>query len=151
MRDHNAPHPYEPHHRLFGCQLKMRRAHTHFKALHEAINEFTGRNPYEVINDFKPEISYYAVRFKVREWPSPAWSPILGDIVHNMRSALDHLAWQLVLRNRSKPSTGNLFPIFTKDPLDPAAHATVGEYKTARKRWKDRIRGMNPGDVALIQ
>jgi hypothetical protein len=26
----------------------------------------------------------------------------LGDIVHNLRCALDHLAWQLVLANRSR-------------------------------------------------
>lgn len=151
MNNPNASHSYHPYHQLFGCQLKMRRAQEHFHALSNTINEFTGGNPYEIVNDFKPEINYYALRFKVREWPSPTWSPIIGDMVHNMRSALDHLTWQLVLRNSRKPSTGNLFPIFTKDPLDPTAYVTEGEYKTAHKRWKDRIRGMHPHDVDILK
>lgn len=110
-----------------------------------------GRNPYEVIHEFEPESNQYVVRVKVREWPPPEWSPIIGDIVHNTRSALDHLAWQLVIKNGRKPSGGNLFPIFTKDPLDPDAHAGAGEFKTAQKRWKDRIKGMHPDDVAILK
>jgi len=48
-------------------------------------------------------------------------SVILGDLVYNLRSALDHLVWQLVLRDGNEPSDANQFPIcdtregFTKE------------------------------------
>ena len=34
-----------------------------------------------------------------------------GDMIHNLRSALDHLAWQLVLANAMTPSGDTSFPI----------------------------------------
>jgi hypothetical protein len=151
MSDHNAPHPYHPYHPLAGCQLKMVRANEHGKTLNDAIDEFTGRNPYETVNDFKPEIGHYVTRFKVREWPDPAWSPIVGDIVYNVRSALDHLAWQLVRRNRRTPTGTTTFPIFCQDPFNPAAHPSVTEYERALKRWNAQTKRMHSGDIALLK
>ena len=40
-----------------------------------------------------------------------AWSIRIGEILHNLRSALDHLVWQLVLANGQKPEHHNGFPI----------------------------------------
>lgn len=147
----NNPHPYHPYHQLYGCQLKLHRAQEHFDALQDSMREFLGRNPYELVNKFESDSCQNVMSINIRKQPPPAWSPAIGDIVYGMRSALDHLAWQLVIRNGRKPSTGNLFPIFTKDPLDPNAHASEGEFKTARKRWKDQVRGMHPDDVALLK
>jgi hypothetical protein len=40
------------------------------------------------------------------------WGTMLGDAVHNFRSALDHLVWQLILLNTGKDgTTENQFPI----------------------------------------
>ena len=39
------------------------------------------------------------------------WSVITGEILYNMRSALDHLVWQLVLNNEQTPGRHNEFPI----------------------------------------
>ena len=39
------------------------------------------------------------------------WSIILGEILYNLRSALDHLVWQLVLANGQTPGRHNEFPI----------------------------------------
>jgi hypothetical protein len=152
MSNPNVPHAYHPSHQLVGCQLKMTRAKQHIHALHDAIDEFTGRGPYEIVNDFKPEVSYYACRFKVRERPSLYWSPTLGDIVHNMRSSLDHLAWQLVIRNGRNPNSfRSQFPTFTRDPFDPSVHRCPEAAKRARVSWKSQTRGMPRSDVALIK
>jgi hypothetical protein len=44
--------------------------------------------------------------------PIPPELPALfGDALHNMRSALDHLAWQLVLRNGGVPTETTSFPV----------------------------------------
>ena len=39
------------------------------------------------------------------------WSVIVGEILHNLRSALDHLVWQLVIANGETPGRRNEFPI----------------------------------------
>ena len=39
------------------------------------------------------------------------WSLILGDLLHNLRSALDHLAWQLVVDGGGTPSQDTNFPV----------------------------------------
>jgi hypothetical protein len=130
----------------------MRRSHTHFKALDDAIDEFTGRKPYEVVHDFESEPGNQLMRFEIRERPSPAWSPIVGDIVYNVRSALDHLAWQLVIRNERNPRSHRpQFPIFTRDPLDPSIYSDPEEAKRARVSWKNQVRGMHKADVELLK
>lgn len=40
-----------------------------------------------------------------------SWSVIFGEILYNLRSALDHLVWQLVLANGQTPGRHNAFPI----------------------------------------
>jgi hypothetical protein len=45
---------------------------------------------------------------------------LIGDVVHNLRSALDHLAWQPVLRAGGEPDWRTQFPIFsTEAAYDP--------------------------------
>ena len=47
---------------------------------------------------------------------------VIGDIAHNLRSALDHSTWQLVLANGGKPkpgSRGTRFPILFERPEKP--------------------------------
>ncbi len=41
----------------------------------------------------------------------PIAATIAGDIVHNLRSALDHLAWQLVLLDNGRPTEDTSFPL----------------------------------------
>ena len=45
----------------------------------------------------------------------PEWGIILGDVMHNARSALDHLVWQLVLANGQRPGKHSAFPICTTE------------------------------------
>src|SRR3954447_12706375 len=102
------------YHELFGCQLKLRRVQHHADALQSALDGFLGRKPYTIIQELHPQLAEHTLWAKVREEPPPEWSPIIGDIIHNWRSALDHLAYQLVIRNGRKPSGSTQFPIFSK-------------------------------------
>jgi len=133
---------YESPHPLSGCQLKMRRADEHFEALQNSMHDFMRRDPYEVIQDFDSEANQYVVRVKVRERPPIEWSPIIGDIIHNIRSSLDHLAWQLVKRNAEEPIPGKTqFPIFSKDPFDRNAFAKTKDWNLYDVvKWRGRGR-----------
>lgn len=51
------------------------------------------------------------------EPPIPGhWSALVGDILHNLRCALDHLAWQLVLACGGEPTKNTAFPILLQKP-----------------------------------
>ena len=115
------------------------------------LMRFLGREPYTIIVQRQPKLHEYIVRTKVREEPPPDWSPIIGDVVHNWRSALDHLAWQLVIRNKRKPSGGTQFPIFSKSPFDASLYPNIKEAEDTLKRWNRQVKGMHSGDVALIE
>jgi hypothetical protein len=41
---------------------------------------------------------------------------LLGDYIHNLRCALDHLVWQLVLLSNNKPGWDNQFPVSLSGP-----------------------------------
>ena len=83
------------------------------------VNTFGG----EIHNDGRQHI--YRVK---RAGPQdPTWSAIIGDCVHNLRAALDHLAWQLVLASGNRPDLTTQFPI-----------------RTSRCRWNPRTRCPEP-------
>ena len=64
---------------LAGSRLKQRRALEHLKGLKEEIERFYKTEPYTV-----------------------------GDILHNLRSMLDHIVWQLTIANGHTPPS---FPL----------------------------------------
>jgi hypothetical protein len=87
-----------------GCWAKLRRAEEHLVHLRERVQGFVDGNAYGV----EPDYDFYAGEVVVygkalREPPIAEWGVIIGDIVHNLRSALDHLVWQLTLINGRTP------------------------------------------------
>lgn len=136
---------YESPHPLSGCQLKLDRAYEHVEALNREIGAFLRRKPYEPLDKFDREADEYIVWMRVRDTPPVRWSIIIGEMVHNLRSALDHLAWQLVKANEGNPTRDTGFPIFTQDPFAENANERTLE------RWEAMTAGMLPDDVAIIQ
>src|SRR5439155_21053237 len=97
------------------------------EAFKSEIAAYKTREPYAVIGEYqldRPDGQHYVFRVRIFEEPDPRWGLIAGDFVHNIRSALDYLAWQLVILNGKRPNSAVQFPIFT----------TCGEFVTKGKR-----------------
>jgi hypothetical protein len=97
---------------LDGVFAKVVRAYQHLQEFHKALGDFQDGSPYAsalTLNE-NPEL----VDLTIRPVPFPAELPILlGDWAHNLRSALDHLAWQLVIdHGGNAPNKHTSFPIF---------------------------------------
>lgn len=91
-----------------GVRAKIARAGTHLAQLGVAFASFseTEPKPYMLDNVVNPATG---LREKVvlRADPLPPEIPlIIGDAVHNLRSALDHLMRQLVIASGRRPSDG---------------------------------------------
>jgi hypothetical protein len=132
--------------------LKMQRAQKHFEELEDAVQTFLRSYPYTAVHEEDVEPHHYVARLKVIREPPPELSPIIGDIIHNGRSALDHLVWLLIKMVGRDPELGRpQFPIFTKDPFDPSAFANAKDHKRALKVWENQTRGLAPLHVGIIK
>lgn len=55
----------------------------------------------------------------------PQLPMLFGDVVHNYRTALDHLAWSLVKLAHFNPSNKTFFPVKEIEPLDGGENITI--------------------------
>lgn len=117
---------------LGGPIAKLDRAKTHFQALNKSIGAFKRSKTHDfVVTKFDPNTGEKVVQLKILKEPkNPEWGLLLGDMVHNLRSALDHLVWQLVILNGEKPRRQNQFPII----------GTENEYWKVPKNRSESVR-----------
>jgi len=99
-------------HPLADFRLKLNRANAHLHALQREVDAWFEQHPYGVTGKYDagpPEKYVLYLRF-FEELPRE-WGLLIGDFVHNARSALDYLAWQLVQANHGTPTRRTQFPI----------------------------------------
>jgi hypothetical protein len=110
--------------RLAGVDAKLKRADVHLAVLGAAIDVFLSADNYRFVGDQvpDPETGYEQriIHLEVDEFPPDAvWGPMIGDVVHNLRSALDHLAWETARPGSRHSSAHDIeFPIFFGHPDD---------------------------------
>jgi hypothetical protein len=80
--------------------MKLKRAYLHLNELQQSMKAFVQSNPYKSwVDPMKPEPPYvesFIVRVKEEKRPPrEEWGAVIGDVVHNLRSSLDHLIWEL--------------------------------------------------------
>lgn len=95
---------------LEGIRLKIARAKTHIDNLNRSMRRFMDSNPYGIEVEQYTETMYRSV-LRIYKGPPLNWSLTAGDAIHNLRSALDHLAWQLALKTTNEPFRYTAFPI----------------------------------------
>jgi hypothetical protein len=99
--------------RLTRILLKVERAKKHLRDLEADVQAFNKTSPYVVQTKRDPQsrrLIYYVA--SVKEVPT-ILAAITGDVLQNLRSALDHLAYELVLigTGGSGPTRHVYFPI----------------------------------------
>jgi hypothetical protein len=99
-------------HPLAGYGWKRLRARQHFDTLHGEIDDFLTTRPFRLSTQFAPHARKYLIKAHVLKEPPLSLSVLIGDCLYNLRSALDHLAWQLAIYNGNQPSSHTEFPIF---------------------------------------
>jgi hypothetical protein len=101
-----------PHHPLHGFRLKLNRAQTHAEALDAEIKAWFDNHPYAVFSEYKPgPPEQYVFKTRFFEAIPASWGITLGDFAHNARSALDHLAYQVVMAGNGGMDERTQFPI----------------------------------------
>ena len=99
-------------------------------------------NPYRLVRECNPDRTRYSSIIRVeKEPPLVRWSLIVGDCVHNLRSALDHLVYAIAIHEtkRDPPSDDRRleFPISDSPDL------------FTQREW--HIKSLSPGVRAAIK
>lgn len=124
---------------LGGTRIKIERAKRHIRELEEEIRAFHARRPYEIIAYDDPQTGDQVYRVKIKEPVPSCFSGIIGDIVHNLRAALDQLTWQLVIVNKQQPRRRTGFPIggsvkeFESDAAGKVKGVSTRAYRILRR------------------
>jgi hypothetical protein len=125
---------------LDSARAKLTRADKHLKIATRLVRSYIRRECKAV-----PKLNPKTMQMEVVAHLPPvgdAVGLVVGDCVHNMRSALDHIVYQLVLSNPKRPAgTPN---ISTQFPLADTLEGYKGQVD------RGRIRGVRDDAAALI-
>lgn len=92
-----------------GIDAKLGRSRKLLGELHAEMTAFWGREPFQL--DARDDSGDLVYVVRIREEPPTDWSVLIGDAIHNARSALDYVAGALVIENGGTPDGSTYFPI----------------------------------------
>ena len=84
---------------LAGPEAKLDRAIEQLETLKAQADRFVETQPYTITVQYEAEAGCYVVRFRGRRGVPLESSILVGETVHNLRSALEHVAWLLAWSN----------------------------------------------------
>lgn len=118
-----------------GSRLKIKRANHHIENLASAIQDFVAGDFYRLYAETNPE-GKRVVTFESTPLPEPL-PLMLGDAIHNLRSALDLMAFELVTFGGGTPSKTLYFPV--SETREKLVASLQGEIKIAGQPICDLI------------
>jgi hypothetical protein len=134
-----------PYERMSGIREKIKRAKKHIEDFKSELQIFHDSKPYAIRVDVDSSPMQPIVQILKADPVPPYLACIVGDAIHNLRSALDHLACELVMANGNIPTQKTEFPILdqpiTTSKLESRFAAKV---EGMRKEVVDAIRNIHP-------
>jgi hypothetical protein len=136
---------------LQSAQLKIWRAAEHLRALNKAVHTYAGTDLHKLI----PKRERLET-LNISVEPPPQIGVLVGEIVYQLRSALDHLAFSLVQLNPHNVALPNgwekrcAFPLFLKIPTHgqpPVPHALPVAYRV----FEQTLPGITNAAYAFIE
>jgi hypothetical protein len=97
---------------LSGVLAKLDRAEEHRLEFDHLVEEYVGGEPYTIYSEYDPQTGWHTLRWQaLREPPLERLALVFGDMISNLRTTLDYLAWQLVLATGNRPGRRTGFPV----------------------------------------
>jgi len=86
-------------------RAKLEWARKHLDTLETSIQSYVDSDTCKIGIQFDTEMGCYVARLRDVKTAPPEWSLMIGDIVHNTRSALDALTYSLAVKNLGRDPT----------------------------------------------
>jgi hypothetical protein len=142
-------------HRLAGAVEKFNRSKHQFDELRREMDAFFNQEPqpHSSIGAFDMDAWEWVERFQVRQQPPLLFGVILGDCLHNLRSALDHTMWQVTLLDGETPNNSTQFPIASKseDHFEAMADRCIPGLSADHRALVKKAQPYHAGDKADVQ
>jgi hypothetical protein len=128
-------------------ERKVNRAERHFREVERIVDNYSQLRSYTIAHRTEGNENMHVYRLKVLRQPPPRLPLIVGDLVHNLRSALDHVA-----SNVSK-DRGSSFPLSERDlwPDDPSTVVDQERLKRELAQWERLIKGLEDDAIAMFK
>lgn len=81
----------------YNHELKLERAREHLVSLDAEWQRWREGEPYSFVHEPDANTGEYVVRVHISEQPPAKFALIVGDCIHNIRSALDNLVYELAV------------------------------------------------------
>jgi hypothetical protein len=140
--------------KAIGARLNVERADVHARDAERAVREFFASTPYAISTRRDPQTSRLIYFIETATEAPPEIALSVGDAVHRLRTALDHLAYELVTKGTGRigPFKHATFPIFdSKTLFDQGMSQPTKGMKPAAAAAIDGIAPYKGGNDALWQ
>lgn len=132
---------------LTSARRKLTRAQEHFETLNSEIDDWTSSNASSVSIESNAEGTEHRFVVSISSSPdSDRWGCLIGDCAHNLRSALDHIMWEV--SDPKKRDSRTEFPIFAtpvRTPKGALVPAFSGKIQgISQQPIRDLIEGCQP-------
>jgi hypothetical protein len=138
-----------------GARARLDRAREQTDVLHDEFLEFSARAPHAVREIFDAETWRKRAVYAVTEEFPAAWTAIIGEIAYDLRSALDHVVYDLTDIESGGPLGHTGFPIFEDEARydevttrgEPALGSGVFKIRGVNSYAKAAIRSLQPFEM----
>lgn len=125
-----------------GAFAKIERANEHIAAFEAEGERHFARRPYSVVQSPDPETGRPGYHLYERlAFPDRRLALLVGDAIHNLRAALDHLVFACAAARRGDGAKGH-FPILRKD--EGLGQEIRNQLREAGPIARDIVRALNP-------
>ncbi len=122
-------------------RLKLERAKEHLEVIEREIERFLDDDPYALIEECDLQDGSHVFRMKVYAQPAGSLRLLVGECLYNLRSSLDHLAWQLALLTTPTPRDNTAFLIYRTGSSWKRNKGKIGDLP---QRAQDIMHGFQP-------
>jgi hypothetical protein len=127
---------------LEGARLKVERVKEQAELLMLDFSAFLKSDAYLLRQEIDDDAGEHVLFFDPGDVHPPlSWSVRIGEMLYDLRSALDHFVWQLVIHDGGQPDQYTEFPIFDSEDKYLSSSRGGGLYK---------LRGVGPKGLAFI-
>jgi hypothetical protein len=128
---------------LSGAMVKVDRVKEQLELLMLECSAFLKNDAYLLRQEVDNDVGEYVLFFDPGDLRPPlSWSVRIGEMLYDLRSALDHFVWELVIHDGGKPSQYTEFPIFDREDKYLSDSRGGGLYK---------LRGVGEKGLAFIK
>ncbi len=110
--------------------MKVQRAEHHLIDLERQTEDFVANSIIMKPRQFDTEKGAYVYRVHILN-PPDELGLVASDFIHNLRSALDHLAWKLAIKNLANtgknPNPKLAFPVYKEKPKETDLDRNIGD------------------------